>query len=199
MRSLGATHVWRTPRRCTSAAAATQMALAEAEIAEGRHAEWPMVLAALAAPRRPRPHRRGRAVGRCGPTRTCRPARRSTWPRRSPRSSSASRPVSATWWSAVRSVPASRLADHNANLVGGDIGVGGNNMFSALDRAHAAAQPLVDADPEGLPVLVGRPARRRRARHGRLLRRAHGAAPRVRHQEAPTLSPYSWCRDWLEP
>ena len=29
------------------------------EIAEGRHADWPMVLAALPAPRRPRPHRRG--------------------------------------------------------------------------------------------------------------------------------------------
>ena len=29
-------------------------------------------------------------------------------------------------------MPAARLADHNANLVGGDIGVGGNNMFSAL-------------------------------------------------------------------
>ncbi|MCH9761984.1 MAG: dehydrogenase, partial [Actinomycetia bacterium] len=30
------------------------------------------------------------------------------------------------------SVPAARLAEHNANLVGGDIGVGANNMFSAL-------------------------------------------------------------------
>jgi phytoene dehydrogenase-like protein len=32
----------------------------------------------------------------------------------------------------VRSVPAARLSAHNANLVGGDIGVGGNNMVSAL-------------------------------------------------------------------
>lgn len=32
----------------------------------------------------------------------------------------------------VRSVPASRMDEHNANLVGGDIGVGGNNMTSAL-------------------------------------------------------------------
>ena len=37
-------------------------------------------------------------------------------------------------------MPAARLADHNANLVGGDIGVGGNNMFSALTGPDAAAR-----------------------------------------------------------
>lgn len=33
---------------------------------------------------------------------------------------------------ATRSVPASRLADHNANYVGGDIGVDGNNAWRAI-------------------------------------------------------------------
>lgn len=47
---------------------------------------------------------------------------------------------------ATRSVPASRLAEHNANLVGGDIGVGGNNMFSALTG------PSVRFDPWTTPI-----------------------------------------------
>ena len=85
---------------------------------------------------------------------------------------------------AVRSVPASRLADHNANLVGGDIGVGGNTLFHALAGPTPRLNPWSTPIPEGVPVLVGHAAGRRRARHGRLLRRAHRAAPRVRHQEA---------------
>ena len=30
---------------------------------------------------------------------------------------------------AARSIPAARLTEHNANYVGGDIGVGGNTLF----------------------------------------------------------------------
>jgi phytoene dehydrogenase-like protein len=47
---------------------------------------------------------------------------------------------------AARSVPASRLSEHNANLVGGDIGVGGNNMFSALTC------PTVRLNPWSTPI-----------------------------------------------
>ena len=107
------------------------MALAEREIAAGRHAEWPMVLAAL-------PHL-------TDPGRIDAQGRRPLW-------AYAHVPAGSTVDMAdtvsgvferfapgfrdlvvgVRSVPAARLADHNANLVGGDIGVGGNNMLSAL-------------------------------------------------------------------
>ena len=107
------------------------MALAEREIAAGRHAEWPMVLAAL-------PHL-------TDPGRIDAQGRRPLW-------AYAHVPAGSTVDMAdtvssvferfapgfrdlvvgVRSVPAARLSDHNANLVGGDIGVGGNNMLSAL-------------------------------------------------------------------
>lgn len=108
-----------------------QMALAEKQIANGRHADWPMVLAAL-------PHI-------ADPGRIDERGRRPLW-------SYAHVPSGSTVDMAetvtriferfapgfrdivvgVRSVPAVHLSDHNANLVGGDIGVGGNNMFSAL-------------------------------------------------------------------
>ena len=81
---------------------------------------------------------------------------------------------------AARSIPAAQLADHNANYVGGDIGVGGNSVVRALLGPTPRINPWSTPIPEGLPVLVGDPARRRRARHGRLLRRAHGAQARVR-------------------
>lgn len=107
------------------------MALAEKDIAEGRHAQWPMVLASL-------PHL-------ADPGRIDAAGRRPLW-------TYAHVPAGSTVDMAetitgvferfapgfrdlvvgVRSVPAARLSDHNANLVGGDIGVGGNNMFSAL-------------------------------------------------------------------
>lgn len=108
-----------------------QMTLAEREIAAGRHADWPMVLAAL-------PHL-------ADPTRIDSAGRRPLWtyahvPMGSNTDMTAT--VTAVFEKfapgfrdvvvAARAVPAARLADHNANLVGGDIGVGGNNMRSAL-------------------------------------------------------------------
>lgn len=121
------------------------MALAEREIAAGRHAEWPMVLAAL-------PHL-------TDPGRLDAQGRRPLW-------TYAHVPAGSTVDMAdtvsdvferfapgfrdlvvgVRSVPAARLADHNANLVGGDIGVGGNNMVSALTG------PAVRWDPWSTPI-----------------------------------------------
>lgn len=107
------------------------MARAEKEIAHGRHAEWPMVLAAL-------PHL-------ADPGRIDAQGRRPLWtyahvPAGSTRDMAEA--VTAIFERfapgfrdlvvGVRSVPAANLSEHNANLVGGDIGVGGNNMFSAL-------------------------------------------------------------------
>lgn len=123
----------------------TQMAHAESEIARGRHAEWPMVLAAL-------PHL-------ADPARVDAAGRRPLW-------TYAHVPAGSTVDAAetvigiverfapgfrdlvvgVRSIPAARLADHDANLVGGDIGVGGNNMFSALTG------PTLRFDPWTTPV-----------------------------------------------
>ncbi len=107
------------------------MARAESEVAEGRHPEWPMVLAAL-------PHL-------ADPARVDAQGRRPLWTyAHVPQGSMVDMAETITaiferfapgfrdLVVGVRSVPAAHLADHNANLVGGDIGVGGNNMFSAL-------------------------------------------------------------------
>ncbi|MGJ6125293.1 NAD(P)/FAD-dependent oxidoreductase [Mycolicibacterium sp. Y3] len=122
-----------------------RMALAEAEIAAGRHAEWPMVLAAL-------PHVAD--PGRIDPA-----GRRPLWTyAHVPHGSSRDMAEAVTGIFerfapgfrdivvATRSVPASRLAHHNANLVGGDIGVGGNNMISAL------AGPTPRLNPWSTPI-----------------------------------------------
>ena len=125
----------------------SQMALAEKEVAAGRHAEWPMVLAAS-------PHI-------ADPARIDDAGRRPLW-------TYAHVPAGSTVDMAeavtevferfapgfrdvvvgVRSVPAARLADHNANLVGGDIGVGGNNMFSALTGPTLRLNPWTTPIPK---------------------------------------------------
>ncbi|MDT5155034.1 MAG: hypothetical protein QOI01_6767 [Mycobacterium sp.] len=120
--------------------ARSQMALAEAEIARDRHADWPMVLAAL-------PHL-------ADPGRIDAEGRRPLWTyAHVPAGSTVDMAEAVTAVVerfapgfrdvvlAARSVPASRLAAHNANLVGGDIGVGGNNMFSALAGPTARLNP----------------------------------------------------------
>ena len=123
----------------------SQMALAEAEIAHGRHAEWPMVLAAV-------PHL-------ADPGRIDTQGRRPLWTyAHVPAGSAVDMAETVTdvferfapgfrdIVVAARSVPAARLADHNANLVGGDIGVGGNNMFSALTG------PTLRLNPWSTPI-----------------------------------------------
>ncbi len=108
-----------------------QMAHAEAEIAAGRHAEWPMVLAAT-------PHV-------ADPARVDADGRRPLWTyAHVPSGSTVDQSESVTKIferfapgfrdivAAVRSVPAARLADHNANYVGGDIGMGGNSAWRAI-------------------------------------------------------------------
>ena len=47
---------------------------------------------------------------------------------------------------AARSIPAARMAEHNANYVGGDIGVSGNNLW------HALAGPTPRLNPWTTPI-----------------------------------------------
>jgi phytoene dehydrogenase-like protein len=122
-----------------------QMAHAEREAAAGRHPQWPMVLAAL-------PHL-------VDPGRIDAQGRRPLWtyahvPSGSPVDQAET--VSAIFECfapgfrdivvAVRSTPASQLAQHNANLVGGDIGVGGNTLM------HALLGPTPRVNPWSTPI-----------------------------------------------
>ena len=108
-----------------------QMARAEADIAAGRHAEWPMVLAASPHVADP-----GRIDGQ---------GRRPFWTYAHVPSGSTLDATEAVTGVierfapgfrdivvAARAVPAARMADHNANYVGGDIGVGGNSAWRAI-------------------------------------------------------------------
>jgi phytoene dehydrogenase-like protein len=121
------------------------MAHAEALVAAGRHAERPMVLAAL-------PHV-------ADPGRVDHAGRRPFWTYAHVPAGSTldqAEPVAAVIESfapgfrdivvATRSVPAARMVEHNANYVGGDIAVGGNNAFRALagptPRLNPWAAPL---------------------------------------------------------
>jgi len=107
------------------------MARAEADIAAGRHAQWPMVLAAS-------PHV-------ADPGRIDSNGRRPMWTYAHVPSGSildATEAVTAVIERfapgfrdivvAARAIPAARLADHNANYVGGDIGMGGNSVWRAI-------------------------------------------------------------------
>jgi phytoene dehydrogenase-like protein len=122
-----------------------QMALAEAQVAAGRHAEWPMVLAAS-------PHV-------CDPGRIDPGGRGPLWtyahvPSGSPidqteavttvfeRFAPGFRDIIVT----ARAVPAARLADRNANYVGGDIGMGGNSAWRAI------AGPTPRLNPWATPI-----------------------------------------------
>ncbi|MCV7408557.1 dehydrogenase [Mycobacterium florentinum] len=108
-----------------------QMALAEKEIAAGRHAQWPMVLAAASHVADP-----GRidAAGRrpfwtyahvpAGSTLDATEAVTATIERFAP----GFRDVVV----AARAIPAAHLSEHNANYVGGDIGMGGNSAWRAI-------------------------------------------------------------------
>jgi phytoene dehydrogenase-like protein len=122
-----------------------QMASAEREISTGRHPEWPMVLAAL-------PHL-------ADPGRIDAADRRPLWTyAHVPSGSTVDQTERVTKIFerfapgfrdivvAVRSVPAAQLAEHNANLVGGDIGVGGNTLI------HALAGPTPRLNPWATPI-----------------------------------------------
>jgi len=122
-----------------------QMARAESDIAVGRHADWPMVLASS-------PHV-------CDPDRVDGQGRRPFWtyahvPSGSPLDATEAvtgvierfAPGFRDIVVAARAVPAARMSDHNANYVGGDIGVGGNNAWRAI------AGPTLRLNPWSTPI-----------------------------------------------
>ncbi|EUA39655.1 hypothetical protein I549_2267 [Mycobacterium avium subsp. avium 2285 (R)] len=122
-----------------------QMARAEADIAAGRHAQWPMVLAAS-------PHV-------ADPGRIDAAGRRPFWTyAHVPAGSTldATEAVTAVVERfapgfhdvvvAARAIPAARLCDHNANYVGGDIGIGGNSAWRAI------AGPTPRVNPWSTPI-----------------------------------------------
>ncbi len=122
-----------------------QTAQAERDIAAGRHAQWPMVLAAS-------PHT-------ADPGRIDAQGRRPFWtyahvPAGSPVDQTDTvtaimerfAPGFADLVVGVRSVAAARMAEHNANIVGGDIGVGGNSVVRAI------AGPTPRVNPWSTPV-----------------------------------------------
>ena len=122
-----------------------QMALAEREVNAGRHAAWPMTLAAL-------PHL-------SDPSRVDAQGRRPLWTYAHVPSGSTVNLVETITDMfervapgfrdlvvAARCVPAARMADHNANYVGGDIIVGGATLFGAL------IGPTLRLDPWTTPI-----------------------------------------------
>ena len=122
-----------------------QAARAEADIAAGRHAEWPMVLASS-------PHI-------VDPGRIDDAGRRPFWTYAHVPSGStvdATEAVTAVVERfapgfrdivvAARAVPAAQMTNHNANYVGGDIAVGGNSLW------HAIAGPTPRLNPWATPV-----------------------------------------------
>jgi len=143
---------WADPRLAAAATlhlggSRTQMAYAEREIAAGRHAEWPMILAAQSFTADP---------SRIDPS-----GRRPFWtyahvPADSPVDQTAAittvmerfAPGFSDIVVAARSIPASRLHDHDANYVGGDIGVGGNNVLRALLGPTPRVDPWTTSIPK---------------------------------------------------
>ncbi|HEX4558147.1 MAG TPA: NAD(P)/FAD-dependent oxidoreductase [Mycobacterium sp.] len=122
-----------------------QMARAEADIAAGRHAQWPMALAAS-------PHV-------ADPGRIDSQGRRPFWTYAHVPSGStvdATEVVTGVVEQfapgfrdivlAARGVPAARMSDHNANYVGGDIGMGGNSAWRAI------AGPTPQLNPSRTPI-----------------------------------------------
>ncbi|OBB55819.1 dehydrogenase [Mycolicibacterium monacense] len=141
---------WRDPRvrdavTVHMGGSRAQMALAERDVAAGRHAEWPMVLASL-------PHL-------ADPSRIDAQGRRPLWTyAHVPSGSDAdlTETVTAMFERAApgfrdlvvgaRCVPAAQMSLHNANYVGGDIIVGGATLFAAM------VGPTLRLDPWTTPI-----------------------------------------------
>ena len=117
-----------------------QMARAEADVAAGRHADWPMVLASV-------PHV-------ADPGRIDIQGRRPFWTyAHVPAGSTVDATEAVTGVVerfapgfrdivvAARAVSAARMADHNANYVGGDISVGANSAWRAISGPTPRLNP----------------------------------------------------------
>jgi phytoene dehydrogenase-like protein len=125
----------------------TQMTHAENEVAAGRHAEWPMVLAAQS--------------WTAAPSRIAAGGRRPLWTyAHVPAGSTVDQTATITavferfapGFSdvvvAARSIPAAQMYRHDANYVGGDIGVGGNSVLRALLGPTPRVNPWSTAVPQ---------------------------------------------------
>jgi phytoene dehydrogenase-like protein len=141
---------WRDERMATSptvhmGGTRAQMAYSEKEIAAGRHAEWPMTLAAL-------PHL-------CDPSRIDAAGRRPLWTYAHVPSNSTedlTETITALFEKAApgfrdlvlaaRCVTAAEMSVHNANYVGGDIIVGGATLLAAM------VGPTVRWNPWSTPI-----------------------------------------------
>ena len=123
--------------------------------------------------------RRGRRPEstRRGPTATCRAARRSTCCRASKRRSSASRPGFRDRVLARAVMTPADIEAHNANLRRRRHRIGRRRPAPVLHAADVAH--LLDAAPRSLHLFGGDAARRRRARHVRILRGAARARGRT--------------------
>jgi phytoene dehydrogenase-like protein len=142
---------WADPRLADTATlhlggTRAQMALAEREIAAGRHAQWPMVLAAQSYV--------------ADPSRIDSAGRRPFWTyAHVPAGSSVDQRDTITAIMerfapgftdivvSARSIPANRLADHDANYIGGDIGIGGNSVPRALLGPTPRVNPWTTSIP----------------------------------------------------
>lgn len=124
-----------------------QVALAEREIAAGRHAAWPTTLASL-------PHL-------ADPSRIDAAGRRPLWTyAHVPSNSTADLTETITGMFermapgfrdlvvAARCVPAAQMSRHNANYVGGDIIVGGATLFSAMIGPTLRLNPFTTPIPK---------------------------------------------------
>lgn len=156
-----------------------QMAHAEREVAAGRHADCPMVLAAQSFT--------------ADPSRIDAQGRRPFWTyAHVPAGSTVNQTAVITAVMerfapgfsdivvAARSIPASRLREHDANYVGGDIGVGGNSVLRALLRPTPRVNPWATPVPRAYLCSSATPPGRRGARDERVLRGAHSAQAGVR-------------------
>ena len=104
-----------------------------------------------------------------------------------------SRVFATSWWRCAR-YPQSRLADHNANLVGGDIGVGGNTLLHALAGLDAAAQPVGPRQSRRCTCVRRRRRRAAACTAWRVTTPRARCWPRIRHQEAAIPRPLTRCR-----
>lgn len=117
-----------------------QMAHAEAEIAAGRHTQWPMVLAAsshIVDPRRVDDHGRRPFWTYAHVPSGSDVDATETVTRVVERFAPGFRDVVV----AARSLPAARMSEHNANYVGGDIAVGANTVWRAVAGPTARLNP----------------------------------------------------------
>ena len=168
-----------------------EIAAAEREVARGRHTARPLRArrAAVDASIRPRARGQARALGVHARAER---VRRSIRPRRSPGRSSGSRPGFRDVILASSSMTARDMENYNPNYIGGDIAAGAASFAQLVARPVLSTRPVADAGIRRLPVLVVDPARARRARPRRLVRREERTEAQLRNQEDAVAGSLTW-------